>query len=269
MTTPATWHYGLVADWWAQFNSGGPEVAYFGSFVERAQPALDAGCGTGRLLLPWLRAGYDVDGCDVSQDMLDRCRAAARADGLEPTLFAQALHELDPPRRYSTIVACGVFGLGSSRDDDDEALRRLHAALEPGGILLLDHEVPYVSSMRWSGWPADEREGRFPEPWPEEGSRRRAADGTEYDLRTRAVAVDPLDQSVRLELRVEKWRGSEQLAVEQHELTMRGYFRDQLVLMLEHAGFGDVTVTGDHTGAEPTPDHRTLVYAARRRTSVD
>ena len=40
-----TWHHGLVADWWAEFNTGGPEIDYFGQFVEDAQPALDAGCG--------------------------------------------------------------------------------------------------------------------------------------------------------------------------------------------------------------------------------
>ena len=46
-----TWHHGLVADWWAEFNIGGPEVDYFGAFVAAGQPALDAGCGSGRLLL--------------------------------------------------------------------------------------------------------------------------------------------------------------------------------------------------------------------------
>jgi len=55
VSTPQTWHYGLVAEWWAAFNTDGPEISYFGRFVEQGQPALDAGCGTGRLLLPWLR----------------------------------------------------------------------------------------------------------------------------------------------------------------------------------------------------------------------
>ena len=66
----STWHHGLVARWWAEFNHGGPEVEYFRPFVAAGQPALDAGCGTGRLLLPWLGDGLDVDGCDVSADML-------------------------------------------------------------------------------------------------------------------------------------------------------------------------------------------------------
>lgn len=68
-TTPQTWHYGLVAQWWAEFNTDGPEIAYFQQCIERyGQPALDVACGTGRLLLPYLHAGLDVEGCDISTE---------------------------------------------------------------------------------------------------------------------------------------------------------------------------------------------------------
>jgi len=50
--------------------------------------------------------------------------------GLSPTLFVQPMHELDPPRRYKTIFICGAFGLGSTREQDFEALRRFHEYLE-------------------------------------------------------------------------------------------------------------------------------------------
>ena len=64
---PQTWHYGLVARWWAEFNTEGPEIEYFRGFVERfGEPALDVACGAGRLLLPYRRAGLDVDGTDIS-----------------------------------------------------------------------------------------------------------------------------------------------------------------------------------------------------------
>ena len=72
---PQTWHHGIVARWWAEFNIGGPEIPYFQKFIEaNGQPALDLACGTGRLLVPYLRAGLDVDGCDISSDMLALCR---------------------------------------------------------------------------------------------------------------------------------------------------------------------------------------------------
>ena len=109
-----TWHYGLVAKWWAEFNDDGPEIAYFQRFVESGQPALDVACGTGRLLIPYLKAGMDVDGCDVSPDMIALCRENAERAGLSPTLFVQPMHDLDPPRTYRTIFVCGGFGLGSN-----------------------------------------------------------------------------------------------------------------------------------------------------------
>ena len=114
-----TWHYGLVARHWAENNTTGPEIAFYLRMIEQyGQPALDAGCGTGRLLIPFLRAGVDVDGCDVSEDMLAYCQQAAEREGFAPQLYRQALAHLDVPRAYQTIVACGVFGVGVSRAQD-------------------------------------------------------------------------------------------------------------------------------------------------------
>jgi plasmid maintenance system killer protein len=117
MKQPDVWHHGLVARDWAEFGTdGGQEATYFRRLIEMSgQPALDLGCGTGRLLLPYLQAGLDVDGCDYSQDMLALCAAQAKLAGLSPQLYAQAMHELDLPRRYRTIFACGVVGLGGNK----------------------------------------------------------------------------------------------------------------------------------------------------------
>src|SRR3712207_7059847 len=104
---------------------------YFRTYIERdGQPALDVACGTGRLLLPLLRAGLDVDGCDLSPDMLALCRAKAERDGLKPRLYAQAMHDLDLPRMYRTIYICDSFGLGGHRQHDREALRRCYRRSE-------------------------------------------------------------------------------------------------------------------------------------------
>ena len=72
------------------------------------------------------------------------------------------MHELDPPRRYRTIVVCGAFGLGSTREQDLESLRRFHEHLEPGGTLLVDIEVPYADGKLWRHWLKEER-AKLPE----------------------------------------------------------------------------------------------------------
>ncbi|HET8528181.1 MAG TPA: class I SAM-dependent methyltransferase [Gaiellaceae bacterium] len=262
-----TWHHGLVARWWAEFNDDfrPHELPYFRRRIEQdGRPALDAGCGTGRLLRPLLRAGLDVDGCDVSADMVAACREKAAQEGLAPTLFVQPLHALDPPRRYGTVVVCGTFGLGSTRAQDVEALDRLHACLEPGGTLLLDVEVPYADAPQWRRWT---KEGRadLPEPPRAAPQRRPAPDGNEYSLGVRLLDLDPLGQRVTLGMHAEQWREGELQAEEDHLLTINLYFAEELRLLLERAGFVDVVVEGDHNDRPATSDDDFLVFVARTR----
>lgn len=259
---PQTWHYGLIARWWAEFNLDGPEIDYFRRFVEAGQPALDVACGTGRLLVPWLQAGLDVDGCDISPDMLALCRERAAREGLEPPkLYAQALHELDLPRRYRTIVLCGGFGLGGHREHDVEGLTRLLRHLEPGGVLLLDNKVPYAAPSMWPYWLAEKRQ-KLPSQWL--ADRGVGSDGAEYELSSRIVDVDPLAQRVVLEIRAAMSRDGELEIEETHVLEMTMYFTNELVLMLEAAGFVDVDLCAGYTDEAPTGNDDFVVFVAKK-----
>ena len=265
---PQTWHYGLIAKWWSEFSHDGPEIAYFRTFIGNGgEPALDVGCGTGRLLLPYLRDGLDVDGCDLSPDMIALCSEQASREGLSPTLFLQAMHELDIPRTYRTIIVCGAFGLGSTRDQDQEALRRFYNHLEPGGRLVLDNEVPYSDPDVWKYWPKDAR-ATLPETPDAQADRQRGSDGAEYSLRIRVVGVDPLDQLMTLEIHAEMWRDGKLVSEEDRILTGHMYFRDELLLMLERAGFDQVTVHGGYAAEEPTADHDFLTFVAKKRSEA-
>jgi SAM-dependent methyltransferase len=265
--TPTTWHHGLVAKWWAEFNEAGPEIEYFRRHVERGQPALDVACGTGRLLIPYLRAGLDVDGCDVSADMVALCREKAVREGISPKLFVQPMHELDPPRAYRTIFVCGGFGLGSTREQDAEALRRFHEHLEPGGTLVLDNENPYTDPS-WRYWRKEERK-ELPQLWDplERAERRRGSDGADYALQARLVDFDPLEQRVTAEIRGSMWRDDELVRQEEHTLHMTVYFKNELQLMLERAGFSDVVVHGDHREEPATRDSNFVVFVAKKQAA--
>jgi len=260
---PQSWHHGLVARWWSLFRTTGPEIEYFRQFVEAGQPALDVACGTGRLLVPYVRAGLDVDGCDASPDMVELCRESAHAVGASPTLSCQAMHELDLPRRYKTVFVCGGLGLGSTREQDQQALRRLHEHLEPGGRLVLDNEVPYSDARLWSRWPAGSRDD-LPEPTKPPGARRLGPDGDEYALHSRLLDLDPLRQQVAWEIDAYRWREGALLAQERHQLTCNLYFRAELVMMLEQAGFTSVEVRGEYNDLPPTAQDSFLVYVATR-----
>jgi ubiquinone/menaquinone biosynthesis C-methylase UbiE len=109
---PVTWHFGLMAERWAEFITEAREAPFFQREIAHyGQPVLDVACGVGRLLLPLLRAGIDIDGCDISGDMLKHCWKKALAEGFNPRLVEQPMHALKLPRRYRTIYICNSFGL--------------------------------------------------------------------------------------------------------------------------------------------------------------
>ena len=220
-----TWHHGLLADYWAAVNLDAPEVELYAPYLR--SPVLDAGCGTGRLLAPLRERGFDVDGCDASADMIDRARQRVP----DATLWVSALHELDPPRQYASIVACGVFGLGTTREQDVEAVRRLHDALLPGGTLVLDNEeVPFRWQVR---------------DWNE-------PHGDDIVLSTRVDAVDVEDRCVSRTIRAEQGD-----RVEEYPLTMRQWYAPELVRLFERSGFVDVRV-------RPGGDEGIVAYVASR-----
>jgi SAM-dependent methyltransferase len=255
---PIVWHHGLVARWWAEFNTAGPEIGLYQSFIQRfGEPALDAACGTGRLLIPYLSAGLDVDGCDLSEDMLRFCEQRARSLGLTPHLYQQPLHELRLPRSYKTIVLCGSFGLGGSRAQDQEVLNRLFGHLEPKGALVFDHELAY----EWPYWSKEERD-KLPAPWPESGERRRTSDGDELELRRRLLQFDPLDQAATRQVRAILWHEGKIAQEEEFTLLERFYFRNEVLSMLATAGFQDVRILSGYTGEPASSASETLVYVA-------
>jgi SAM-dependent methyltransferase len=237
MNQPQIWHRGLVTWDWAEFQTdGGKEADFFRNVIETSgQPALDLGCGSGRLLLPYLQAGLDVDGCDYSTDMLARCQERASAEGISPRLYPQAMHELDLPRRYRTIFCCGVIGLGGERQLTLKAMQRCYDHLRPGGTFAFDYMV------RWNDPPA----------WL---SR----------LATRTVAMDPLEEVATRQIRARLWRDGELLQEEIHTQKLEDYSKNELVLMLQNAGFDEMRILGDYSDEPATADHKVLVFVARK-----
>jgi SAM-dependent methyltransferase len=215
-----------VADYWAAVNLDAPELDQYKSHLR--SPVLDAGCGTGRLLVPLRSEGLEVDGCDASADMIERCRQ--RAPGAR--LWVSTLHDLHPPRQYASIVCSGVLGLGSTREQDSQAVGRLYDALLPGGTLVLDNdERPFDWQVRGWGEPS----------------------GGEISLRSRVDLVEEDDRCVHMTIRAEARDGRR----EEHALTMRFWYRDELLPLLEEVGFVAVSVL---SGVE----EYTLDYVANR-----
>ena len=231
---------------WAVADGEEPDRRFYERLL-RAAPglALEAGCGTGRLLVALLRVGLPVEGCDISADMLAFCRLHAAAHGLAPALHLCSIQELPFADRYATILlACGTFMCVTDDVEVDRCLDTLRANLVPGGRLVVSLMPP--TYLQHAGGP-------FPTPWepyyelPMPGGR-----GT-LVVDWRATALCPVRQVVDEECR---YRWTEGGAIVREEVSTgrhRWYRRDQFLDRLRRAGFADVVVYANYTD-QPSPD---------------
>lgn len=90
---------------------------------------LDAGCGSGRDTVAFLKKGYAVDAFDASEEM---CRIAAEKTGIP--VKRKCFEELDGKSEYDGIWACASL-LHVKKEHLPGVLERLHRLLKPEGIL--------------------------------------------------------------------------------------------------------------------------------------
>ena len=250
-------YVGLVATTWDILRgdtSGWPDRAFYGRLIDKhGQPALDVGCGTGRLLLDYLAKGFDVDGVDVSSEMLSICRSRAAAMGLHPNLFEQAMENLDLPRKYRTIIVpSSSFQLVIEPAAAKEAMRRFHNHLEPGGILVM----PFIVLGRNAG---DVGETSVTEVLREDGAlvRRRAVD-----------RYDPITQLEHSDYIFEIVVGGEVVESERHVRSpaTRGYTLEQASALFEDGGFQIEYVVAGFSQRRLREGDNVFTIVARLRT---
>jgi len=256
---------GLVARAWDLLRgdtAAWPDRPFYRALAEQAGgPALDVGCGTGRLLLDYLSAGLDIDGVDNSPEMLDLCRAKARAAGLrlDGRLFEQSMDALALPRRYAIIlVPSSSFQLLTDPAAAARALLRLRDHLRPGGLLVMS-----IMSRLWPG--------RAPPPhgqWTDWSilAERPTPDGGALVRRWMRARYDHQAQLMDEENRYELLRGETVLESELHARSpaVRWYSQAQVAALCDLAGFHPVTLTAGFTPDPATERDTTFCVMARR-----
>jgi SAM-dependent methyltransferase len=253
--TEADYEYrGLRATTWDVLRgdtSRWGDRATFRAIIERhGQPALDVGCATGRLLLDFLAEGIDIDGVDLSPEMLALCRTKAEARGLNPTLYQQAMESLDLPRHYRTIlVPSSTFQLITDAGAARTAMRRFSDHLLPSGALAM------LLMVLWREGDPLERVS----PVPQE--RIRPEDGAVVRRWSR-VWYEPDARLEHTEDRYEIIRDGAVLASETYFCSpaTRWYTHDEVRALYRETGFVDVQLTREWSG-EPAASGDTIVTA--------
>lgn len=227
------WSYGPLAS--AVYDLDKPIGRSFGDleYYERSLAGLsgrilEPAVGTGRVLIPLLESGHDVEGFDVSADMLEVCRRRCRERGLDPPLRQADMTTFVEPGAFAAVILpAGSIALLDGRDATVQALRRFRECLQPSGTLLVD--VP---------------PGRLlTETEPMRHWRR---DDFVWTLQTQHVEHDPVSNGTTRWLRYEKWHDGALVATELQLFRLQHWSVAEFEFLLVEAGFTDVSATADY-----------------------
>lgn len=247
---------GLMAEAWDVLRgdtSGWADRPFYREIIRQfGGPALDVGCGTGRLLLDYMAQGIDIDGMDNSPDMLEICRHKAEVMGLSPTLYEQYVETLDLPRKYRTVlIPSSSIQLILEPESAVQALRRIFDHLLPGGAVAAS-----IMTFCKAGDPVESEH---------EGSAVRAEDGVTF----RRVSRSRFDHEAELEHTedlYQKIAGGEVVAEERHRRSpaTRSYTQAAARALFERAGFGEVRLYSGFTFEDATPDDTLFCVVGRK-----
>lgn len=223
-------------------------------------PVLELGCGTGRVMLPMLRAGAEVCGIDSSRAMLAVCveKIAREPEPLRRRahLLLADMRDFALGRRFALAVApFRSFQHLLTVEDELACLTRVREQLVAGGRLVLDLFNPSLRVLLDPN--REEVFGNEP--------AFRMPDGRQVARGYRVVSRDFAEQTSEVELiyRVKHPGGGEEKLI--HAFPMRWLYRFEAEHLLARAGFAVEGVYEDHAG---TPfsgqDGGELLLVARR-----
>ena len=205
---------------------------------------LDAGCGPGLYAERLARAGYAVTGVDFSRRSIDYASRAAARRGLAIDYRLQNYLELDAggPFDAAIMIYCDYGAL--STEDRRTVLRKLHAHLKPGGLLVLDVFSlcgfdAFAEGRTWEDHP----DGGFWRPGPHLEGQRRLKYGDDVTLEQIAI-VDEAGAAA-------------------YHLWNTYCAPEALARELEAAGFAVESLHSDAAGAPYAADSPTIAVVAR------
>ena len=216
-----------------------------------AGPVLEIACGTGRILLPILKAGVAIDGIDSSPAMIARLNVKAAAAGLAVRAETADMRSFEMGRRYARIF-CGFNGFAHCETTGDQlaCLRSSLDHLEPGGALVL--HMSYPGPAYWlepEGKAVLEHEVALPR-----GGKLQLWDNRKKDI-----------VGQRQDSEVEIWEidaAERPQAVHKFTTAQRWVYRYELELLFAAAGFGRWEFLGGFDGRPlRAPDDQMIAWA--------
>lgn len=243
-------YLGLCTEVYDLSKPNPPEDAYhfYREYVKAAKgPILEPMCGTGRFLLPLVEEGFDIQGFDASQHMLNALYQKAQAKKLNPNVWQGFAQDLDRAEKYDLIfIPSGSFCFLTDEAQIITSLKAFYHHLTESGVLLFEIEttkaVPQLGIWRGSIWPK--------------------SDGMTIVLSALATMDGDICKSV---VKYELVSDNKIIHTEVEEYKLKIYEKDSLINRLRSTGFKNIRIVkAFDPNQDPSCNDESIVYECRK-----
>ncbi len=231
------------------------DVQFYLKLAERTGgPVLECMSGTGRVLIPFARAGLDITGVDRSPAMLDVCATKLSFEKSEVQQRVDMLQgdvrdvKLDRMFKMAFMPVNSFLHLLEQRDQE-AALRNIHAHLEEGGLFSFVVFSPRLNR-------------------PEQLLRHR---GTKITRQGEIISwfesqtFDQANQRTTVTYFYDISRQDKPVRRVTSVFTLRYLFHREAQELLERTGFDVLEVYGDYNGGPFKATSELMLFVARKK----
>lgn len=225
-------------------------LAFYMEYAKVAKgPILEPLCGTGRYMIPFMKAGFDIHGFDASPFMLEALHQKCVAQNIKPKVWQGFFEDLAQPTQYSLIfIPCGSLGLIIDRKQVKLCLKKIWEHLSEDGTFVFEAETLTAIPAQLGAW---------------KGSVRKRLDGKNIVLST--LDLPPEDQVETTLCRYDLVEGNAIVQTEIENFRVRFYDPSELCALLKEAGFSSVkTIKAFEHGQTPGGQDEVIVYECRK-----
>jgi ubiquinone/menaquinone biosynthesis C-methylase UbiE len=213
----------------------------------RPRRVFDLACGTGNVTELLAAEGYAAVGVDIAEDMIFEARSKASAKGLPIQYVVQDAAELSlPGKRFDLCVSLfDSLNYVTSPDRLQLVMERVALHLARKGLFMFDMNSEFALKNRFFDQSNRATDTRLRYDWT-----------SEYLPDSRLCRIDMKfwyrdDDDVETEFEEEHWQFA--------------YREDEVVAMLDHAGFDEIAAYQAYTTKPPHRASDRIFYVARRR----
>lgn len=208
---------------------------------------LEPAVGNGRILIPLLEKGVDVEGFDFSDEMLNLFEKNCKERGFHTRISKLDMSNFSIKQKYdAVIVPTGSFLLLHRLEESINALKCFYEHLEENGKLILDIFLPdnfkegFVSKRVFTN-----------------------QQGDTITLEETLVEVDQINQFTISHNRYEKWRNGRLIDSELEIFPLKWYGVEEFRLVLDKIGFTDIIISSDYKYNQyPTEASQIITFEA-------